>query len=538
MNHIRKEIAESSDETDFDRLYEAIKSVSSELNLSSVLQKIADTSRELVGSKYSALGVLGSSGKLSQFITSGMSENEKQLIGRYPQGLGLLEVVIREEKPMRISNLSRHPESIGFPKNHPNMDSFLGVPIIYNGTVLGNLYLTDKIQGEEFTLQDEIISTLFASQAAISIENARLFEAETRRSIQITTLNTLLRNMNQVFDANNLFKIVERALIEKFHYKLVHVNFTEAFTATNSPYYQLIDQNKIRHVVDNLEFWFNRKVLSSARENDPLLNDIELIIPIIVSGKITALIHINDNSNSYFDDTDLEILRALAEQLSMVIENIGLHSIQQHQASTLAVSEERVRIGRDLHDGIIQSIYAVGLKLEDLGYRLSSGTKTIQVALEPIIESLNDVITDIRGYISELNPLETKELLFSEALTHLIQDLETRTHIQIDLKTEIDLNHLNPETVDGLWHILQESLLNIEKHAEATSVIITFSANNRSLLVTIQDNGLGFDVSEANTTNGLGLTNIRERSDILNGNCNICSEIGIGTTIKVAFPNP
>ena len=538
MNHIRKEIAESSDETDFDRLYQAIKSVSSELNLSSVLQKIADTSRELVGSKYSALGVLGSSGKLSQFITSGMSENEKQLIGHYPQGLGLLEVVIREEKPMRISNLSRHPESIGFPKNHPNMDSFLGVPIIYNGTVLGYLYLTDKIQGEEFTLQDEIISTLFASQAAISIENARLFEAETRRSIQIATLNTLLRNMNQVFDANNLFKIVEKALIEKFHYKLVHVYFTEAFTATNSPYYQLIDQNKIRHVVDNLEFWFNRKVLSSARENDPLLNDIELIIPIIVSGKITALIHINDNSNSYFDDTDLEILRALAEQLSMVIENIELHSIQQHQASTLAVSEERVRIGRDLHDGIIQSIYAVGLKLEDLGYRLSSGTKTIQVALEPIIENLNDVITDIRGYISELNPLETKELLFSEALTHLIQDLETRTHIQIDLKTEIDLNHLNPETVDGLWHILQESLLNIEKHAEATSVIITFSANNRSLLVTIQDNGLGFDLSEANTTNGLGLTNIRERSDILNGNCNICSEIGIGTTIKVAFPNP
>ena len=538
MNHIRKEIAESSDETDFDRLYQAIKSVSSELNLSSVLQKIADTSRELVGSKYSALGVLGSSGKLSQFITSGMSENEKQLIGHYPQGLGLLEVVIREEKPMRISNLSRHPESIGFPKNHPNMDSFLGVPIIYNGTVLGNLYLTDKIRGEEFTLQDEIISTLFASQAAISIENARLFEAETRRSIQIATLNTLLRNINQVFDANNLFKIVEKALIEKFHYKLVHVNFTEAFTATNSPYYQLIDQNKIRHVVDNLEFWFNRKVLSSARENDPLLNDIELIIPIIVSGKITALIHINDNSNSYFDDTDLEILRALAEQLSMVIENIELHSIQQHQASTLAVSEERVRIGRDLHDGIIQSIYAVGLKLEDLGYRLSSGTKTIQVALEPIIENLNDVITDIRGYISELNPLETKELLFSEALTHLIQDLETRTHIQIDLKTEIDLNHLNPETVDGLWHILQESLLNIEKHAEATSVIITFSANNRSLLVTIQDNGLGFDVSEANTTNGLGLTNIRERSDILNGNCNICSEIGIGTTIKIAFPNP
>ena len=538
MNHIRKEIAESSDETDFDRLYEAIKSVSSELNLSSVLQKIAATSRELVGSKYSALGVLGSSGKLSQFITSGMSENEKQLIGHYPQGLGLLEVVIREEKPMRISNLSRHPEAIGFPKNHPNMDSFLGVPIIYNGTVLGNLYLTDKIQGEEFTLQDEIISTLFASQAAISIENARLFEAETRRSIQIATLNTLLRNINQVFDANNLFKIVEKALIEKFHYKLVHVNFTEAFTATNSPYYQLIDQNKIRHVVDNLEFWFNRKVLSSARENDPLLNDIELIIPIIVSGKITALIHINDNSNSYFDDTDLEILRALAEQLSMVIENIELHSIQQHQASTLAVSEERVRIGRDLHDGIIQSIYAVGLKLEDLGYRLSSGTNPIQVALEPIIENLNDVITDIRGYISELNPLETKELLFSEALTHLIQDLETRTHIQIDLKTEIDLTHLTPETVDGLWHILQESLLNIEKHAEATSVIITFSANNRSLLVTIQDNGLGFDVSEANTTNGLGLTNIRERSDILNGNCNICSEIGIGTTIKVAFPNP
>ncbi len=174
---------ENSPENNKERsLYEAISTLTSELSLEVVLQKVTDLSRELVGATYSALGVLGEDGSLVRFITSGIDRQKREKIGRLPEGKGVLGVVVRDGKPLRLGDLTRHAESVGFPNFHPMMRSFLGIPIISKGGVLGDLYLTNKIGAEEFSQEDETMVTLFAAQAAVAIENARLYEQQREQS--------------------------------------------------------------------------------------------------------------------------------------------------------------------------------------------------------------------------------------------------------------------------------------------------------------------------------------------------------------------
>lgn len=166
-------------------LHEAIRTLTSELSLEMVLQLVADLSRRLVQAAYSALGIVAEDGTLARFVTSGISKAAAKRIGDPPTGKVVLGVVLREGQALRLPDLGQHPASSGFPPNHLEMHSFLGLPITYKGRVLGDLYLTNKIGAAEFSADDENIVDLFAAQAAVAIENARLFQAETRRSAQL-----------------------------------------------------------------------------------------------------------------------------------------------------------------------------------------------------------------------------------------------------------------------------------------------------------------------------------------------------------------
>ena len=161
----------------FERLLEAGVAIFYEHSLGAVLQRVADSAREVVGARYAALGVLSDDGtSLNQFVTSGMSEAERERIGELPRGRGLLGLVIRKRKPIRSADLNRHPERFGFPPNHPPMKAFLGVPIILRGRVFGNLYLTEKVGADQFDAEDEAIAVFLGTQAAVAVESARLYE--------------------------------------------------------------------------------------------------------------------------------------------------------------------------------------------------------------------------------------------------------------------------------------------------------------------------------------------------------------------------
>jgi two-component system sensor histidine kinase DevS len=209
--------------TEAAELHEAIRALTSNLSLEMVLQQVADLSRERVSATYSALGILGEGGSLDQFIISGISQSSRDDIGDPPEGRGVLGFVLQEGQPLRLSDLVQHPDSVGFPDNHLPMASFLGVPISLKGKILGNLYLTEKIGAEEFSTSDENIVTLFAAQAAVAIENARLFERETRRSAQLDVLNLMGRELTRIFDLDKLLEKVADLLREGFRYQNVQI---------------------------------------------------------------------------------------------------------------------------------------------------------------------------------------------------------------------------------------------------------------------------------------------------------------------------
>ena len=182
-------------------LVEAGIALSSELSLDALLQKLVETAATLAGARYAALGVLDPSGtRLERFITTGIDDETRAEIGDLPSGRGILGVLIREARPLRLHDLGDDPRSVGFPPGHPPMRSFLGVPVALRGVQYGNLYLTEKADGADFTEDDEVAVEMLASQAAVAIENARLYESATRWSAQLESLNEVMNVLVTEFD--------------------------------------------------------------------------------------------------------------------------------------------------------------------------------------------------------------------------------------------------------------------------------------------------------------------------------------------------
>ena len=363
-------------------LNEAAMAIAGELSLDNVLQQIVDSARSLMNANYAALGVPNSDGYLDAFIYSGMKREDAILIDHLPKGYGLLGAIYKERKPIRIPKISKDKRSSGFPENHPPMDSFLGVPVIGGGEVLGNLYLTSKIDADEFSLEDQEIVELLAAHAAIAIQNARLYE----------------------------------------------------------------------------------------------------------------------------------------------------------QVGRLAIVEERTRIGMDLHDGIIQSIYAVGLTLESTKMALSTNPEDADKMLDQAINGLNDTIRDIRNFILDLRPHRFSGNL-RQGLSRLIREFQANTMVLVTLNApEGSFNAIPTSVARAIFLTTQESLANVARHARATEVYIEVKRTHLDVEVTIRDDGQGFDLNTRLNRIGHGLSNMQARMEELKGSFVLNSEVGKGTEIKLHLP--
>lgn len=535
------------------RLYEAIWSLTSELSLEVVLQKVTDLSRELVRASYSALGVLGDEDKLVRFITSGISQRGRDRIGRIPEGRGILGVVLRQQTPLRIADLTQHPQSVGIPPNHPRMKSFLGVPIVYKGRALGNIYLTNKIGAEEFSQDDQNLVTLFAAQAAVAIENARLFEDESRRSAQLDVLNRAGRELTSIFDLDELFNAVAQLLREGFNYQNIQVYWVDG--ANNQLQVRAVvglvagavSMGKTRDIRIGLAGWAARTgktILCNDVSGDPRYSPInegfessaELAVPVKVKAEVVAVISVDGMEPYAFDDSDVKTLETLADQMAVAIENIQLSRQQADQSRRLAIAEERDRIGKDLHDGVIQSMYAVGLTLEDIASRAEEAPGEVQPRIESVVGDLNQAIGDIRAYIMDLRPRELQGRRLDEALESLVRYLEDRTGVTVSLDVGTDLTRLSEQYTVNLWHVFQEAFSNIEKYAKASRVSVALAISDGSLGLDIADDGVGFDLERAELGRGYGLPNIKDRAERLGGILLVDSAPGKGTKLNIRIP--
>ncbi len=367
-------------------------SLITELDMGVVLQKVVDLSRELVVSQYGALAVLNEDGDgFEQFITSGMSPQQRSSIGALPEGRGIFKVLLEEGQPLLVDDLKEHDTHVGFPNHHPNMRSLIGVPIKTKGKIIGDLYLSEKIDPKDmtggkfipFNKEDQKVLEMFATQAAIAIENARLYR-----------------------------------------------------------------------------------------------------------------------------------------------------QIQQ-----LAILEERQRFGMDLHDGVIQSIYAVGLMLEDIQRRLEMDPTGSKEGISTAIRSLNNAISDIRNYILDLRPQHFRGRDVVQGIEELARALRANTfmNVQVDINN-VDPRRLSPEQTVEVLHIAQEALSNVQKHAQATDVDILLKFENLELTLEILDNGISIEPSALQSSNGNGLWNMRDRTATLGGEIQIAPREEGGTEVKLIAP--
>jgi signal transduction histidine kinase len=364
-----------------DALDAATAAITAELSVDRVLQVIVDRVRPLVGARYAALGILGDHGGIDRFITSGIDDETRRLIGHPPRGHGILGIIIREGESLRLDDLMVDPRAVGFPPDHPPMHSFLGVPVTTEGRTIGRLYLTDKQGGLPFSADDQRLVETFARHAGIAIHNARL------------------------------------------HEELGH----------------------------------------------------------------------------------------------------------------LAVLQERERIGQDLHDGIIQALYAVGLSLEDVAELMHDDPEDAEARIERAIEAIHATIRDIRNFIFGLRPELLEDVDLGGGLTNLVDEFRRSTLLSTDLEVRGSAD-LDAEDAVQLLQLTREALSNVARHAEANEVGVELSVSDGMLRLIISDDGRGFDPTASRGPAHHGLNNMRARAESLGGTLTMDSRPAAGTRVIFQVP--
>lgn len=526
-------------------------------DLAETLQRIADSARELIAADYAVLATFETEDLAKNFIFSGVDGQTADLIGHSPEGIGLLGILSDKRQTIRVPQLTAHPEFSGFPANHPEMSSFLGAPIEQEETVYGRIYLANKSNGEPFSSVDENLLQLFAAHAAVAIQNAQLVEATVHQRQQLQQRNRQLAALNKATMA-----ISGELTLDKVLQQIVDVarDLAEAqYAALGVPNKQgfldnFIDSGMEPEVVAGMDHLpkglgllgaiiHERKSIRIPRIGDDPRSvgfppghppmDSFLGVPVIAGGETFGNLYLTCKLDAdEFTQADQDLVELLASHAAVAIQNARLYE----QVGRLAIVDERNRIGMDLHDGVIQSIYAVGLTLEST--KLSMGENPVDAdnLLAYAIEGLNATIRDIRNFILDLRPHRFQGNL-EQGLGRLVREFQANTMVAVSLSAEQKALEILPASVArSLFLTTQEGLANIARHAQAEQVIISIERNGGSVVLHIIDDGRGFDMSAKNYSIGHGLSNMRARAEDLDGSFEIVSEPGKGTTVKLVFP--
>jgi signal transduction histidine kinase len=539
-------------------LHRASLELVKDVSLETLLERIAATACQQAGARYAALGVLDDEGKLKQFISVGMSDAQIKKIPHPPLGLGLIGELMNAEFPLRIPVILEHPHSVGFPPHHPKMTSFLGVPIRSGDIQLGQIYLTEKIDHLEFTADDEMIIQMLATYAATALQNARLYEqmrerdlALTRRNVDMGLLNGIASTLTSSLELDEILNktlglVMSYMKVEAGEIFLLEEDETtlrmvlhrgqaaEAFWTGNvfqvgEGYPGIVARNRKpmigTHLASDTNF-LREKVVQAGFQQIAC-------IPLLSGENLMGVMSVATRATDPFDERSIQLLTAVGAWAGLAIENARLHS----NARRLAVLEERDRIGMDLHDGIIQSIYGVGLALEGAKLTLHENPESAQEQIQHSIDGLNQAIRDIRAYILDLRPRQLGNQGLLAGIKHLIAEYRAHTFSEVNFTgPESDLKELPHTQSLALFHICQEALANAAKHAKAKNVeVVLWTTNDRALLE-IKDDGRGFDLENMQTSIGHGLANMQTRAHAVGGDIDISSTNGEGTTILAWVP--
>jgi signal transduction histidine kinase len=532
-------------------LAEASVAVGAEVSLENVLQKTVETAAGLVAARYAALGVLDRTGShLERLITTGIDVETRAEIGDLPGDHGVLRVLLREGRPVRLADVTEHPHFTGFPPGHPPMRSFLGVPILVRDVVYGDLYLAEK-DGGEFTQDDQEIVTLLAAQTGITIEKVQIHEGLVHWLHQLEALNELTIGVLEERDLSRLLELVARRLRELIRARRVLISLP---MASGGLRVAAADGEGVADLVGDIipsESKSSRVLARRKSERiDSLLEDPEvdqvsarraggltaLVVPLIFHDKPIGVISAfnKDGPDPRFTDDDLRLAEAFGTRAALAVHLSERVALETLHAILEAEEAERSRIARELHDqtGSALSGILLGLTAIDRATTLREARRA-SAALQG---TARITLENVGRLAFALRPSMLDDFGLAPALKALGAALEEQGGPEVQLKVD----HANAERLPArvetaLYRITQEALTNVVKHADAKTVRITFVRQERSVVLTIDDDGRGFTRAQV-PGDGFGLVGMRERTASVNGTLDIESKPGAGTRLMVEIP--
>jgi signal transduction histidine kinase len=521
-------------------LLDAVVAISTDLDLRSTLQNIVRSACDLAGARYGALGVIGPDRQLADFITHGIDPEAHAAIGDLPHGRGVLGLLITDPRPVRMPDITQHPRSYGFPPHHPPMHSFLGVPVRTRDQIFGNLYLAEKQGAAEFTDDDEEIVVALAGAAGVAIDNARLFALAQRRErwlaaaaeITAVLLGHVRRTEALRLIARRAREVAEAKLVLVLLYDHQSAQFTvEVVDGPEEPAPGLVGAvlgaggtafldavNKAQHVrVDDLR--------AAADWPAPVPPDRAMIAPLAGADTLYGVLIVTDRAGHTHDEDEVALLSSFAGQAALALERARA----QEERELLMVLDDRERIARDLHDVVIQRLFATGMQLQ--GAVPHAGRPEAVKRINAAVDDLDATIRDIRRSIFELRtPVD------ASLRTELRETAEAAAEALgfrpiVETAGPVD-SAVPDDVVPEILAVLREALSNVARHARATSVRVSVKVAGGQVVVLIEDDGVGTDPERARS----GLINLRERAHDLGGTFEVRPAPGSGTIVEWRVP--
>jgi len=529
-------------------LLDAVMAVTADLELSEVLTRIVRSACELVDAKYGAMGILGPDREhLVEFVTRGLTQEEQEAIGDPPHGHGVLGLLVHDPRPRRLREIRDHPDSYGFPPRHPAMHSFLGTPVRIRDEVFGNLYLTEKQGSSEFTPDDEAILVALAAAAGIAIENARQYERsrQQRQWLQTTGDVTQLlfegRGEGAAMDAlarrTQVLSQAQLAMVALYDdqddllVRAVRCGETsEALERARGAIGTALHKGHWREIVVARE-----PVLLLTRPGDTTVDKLSkevrdlgvadqhgptALLPIIVGDdEIGVLAVAWDMEAETFVENVLPLLAALTQQMALAL----VAGRSQRDRSRLALLEDRERIARDMHDLVIQRLFATGLSLQAAGRQAHAPAITSR--LNEAVDELDAAIKDIRHTIFELHR-ERPTRKLGEEITDLVRASGESLGFPPDLRIDGPLDNLRADLEADLVAVVREGLANVARHAQASSVSVLVTSDD-VIQIEVVDDGVGIPPGVVES----GLDNLRQRAESRGGSMTLQRSAPHGTTL-------
>ena len=514
------------------RLLDAVLAVAGDLDLETVLARVVDAGCALVDARYGALGVIGSDEELVAFVHQGIDEATADRIGHLPQGRGILGLLIDEPTPIRLDDLSQHPASYGFPDNHPPMNAFLGVPIRVGERVFGNLYLTEKVGGGTFTAEDEELIVGLAAVAGAAIENARLYDDLRQRQIwrdavlEVSTAVLAGSSTAAVRDrvselAAHLMGSQAACIVASHDEEGVWVVSSAGekgpvqgfMPGSDRPCMEVLETGEVRVVDDDPLFIGAPAAWAPLRDGDTTI----------------AALGVADPADGFHEEAQ-QLLSSFAAQASLSL----AHERAQADLQRLSLIEDRERIGRDLHDTVIQRLFATGLSLQG-AVRRAEDRPDLAERLNRAVDDIDATVREIRSTIFALQSGGSATRGLRDEVLGVVDEISPMLARSPRVRFEGAIDALVPDRVaEEVLPVVREALTNVARHAQAEDIEIELSADVTELRVRVADDGNGLP---AEVTAGFGLENLRRRASELGGTASIGPRNdGQGTLVEWIVP--